>query len=157
MHGCAPDCIYGVGQKSVYRWDGNAWSETALRASSSLSCIWVESPDELYATDMGGVLFEGSADGWIRRAEWNGELHGVAKFKGKVWIGGSDAGLLRLDGQSNQIEAFKPKIETRYFEARGELLIPAPDRIVQSEDGDKFISFGKGVAKDINAGYPFSL
>jgi hypothetical protein len=157
IHGCAPDCVYGVGATSAYLWNGKKWSETALRASLSLSCIWVESPDELYATDEGGVLFEGSADGWIQRAEWDGPLVGVAKFKKKVWIGGGDAGLLRLNGKTKKIESIKPKVATRYFEARDELLIPAMNRVVGSKDGDQFAGYGQNAIADLieKKPYPF--
>jgi hypothetical protein len=155
MHGCAPDCVYGLGAASAYRWNGKTWSETALRAALSLSAIWVERPDELYATDEGGVLFEGSADGWIRRAEWEGPLSGVAKFKAQVWVGGNDQGLLRLDAKSNKIESFKPNIAARTFEAREQLLIPLAERISFSDDGQRFRSFGLDGLKDLASKKPY--
>jgi hypothetical protein len=155
MHGCAPDCVYGVGQKTLFRWDGKDWHETGLRAAVSLASVWVASPDEIYVTDVGGVLFEGSADGFIERARWEGPLDGVAKWKGELWLGGEEAGLLKLDGKSNKIEAFKPKVFTRAIEARKHMLIAAENRIVISQDGQEFYSVGKNALLEIAQNTPF--
>ncbi len=155
MHGCAPDCIYGVGQKTVFRWDGHAWHQTGLRAASSLASVWVQEPDEIYVTDQGGVLFDGSSSGFVERARWNGPLDGVAKFAGELWLGGEQAGLLKLDGKTNKIEVIKPKVLTRAIEARKELLIAAEDRVVYSADGESFRSVGSGAFPKFCAKRPF--
>lgn len=155
MHGCAPDCIYGVGQKTVFRWDGQRWHETNLRANVSLAAVWVENPDEIYATDVGGTLFDGSSSGFVERARWEGPLDGVAKFKGTVWLGGVETGLLKLDGKTNKIESVKPKILTRGIEARETLIIAAGNRFVFSTDGQSFYSVGADAFERIVKPLPF--
>jgi hypothetical protein len=155
VHGCAPDCVYGIGTRSAYRWDGKQWHPTALRATLSLACVWVESPDEIWATDGGGVLFEGSADGWSERARSDAPLVGVARWQGDVWLGGESAGLLRLKGKSKKIEVVKPNIPTRYFESREQLLIANPEHIIFSATGKRFEAFAEDLFQEITEDKPF--
>lgn len=155
MHGCAPDCVYAVGQKTVFRWDGKAWHETGLRAALSLASVWVENPDEIYVTDAGGTLFEGSSSGFITRAQWSGPLDGVAKWQGEIWLGGQKAGLLKVVATTNRIEAVKPNVFTAALDAREYLVIAADEMVVFSKDGKSFWQVGRGSFEKFCRDRPF--
>lgn len=150
LRGCAPDCLYAVGDKGlVQRFDGNAWRPVELHSPESFTGIWVASPDEVYVCGQAGHLYELSQDGFIERAHWNAPLQDVAKFKGNVWIGGNETGLLRLVGTSTELEVVKPNIDADQFDARQDLLMAAGNRIVATPDGASFTGIGKGVLRKL--------
>lgn len=138
MHGCAPDCIYAAAQGAVYLWNGKTWRQV-LGAEQVFASVWVVSPDEVYAAGRSGLLFDGSADGFVERARWEGPLVGVAKWKGDLWLGGEDAGLLKLSAKARKIKVVKPNIKARYLDARESLLMVDEEDAVVSEDGKAFL------------------
>ncbi len=141
MHGMASDFLFAVGTKGfLARWDGRNWQQIPIRTNETLAGIFVAGPDEYYACGEGGTLLSGTAHGWRERATAPGPLHDVAVFGGSVWIAAGEAGLMRLKGASNQLETVKPNVKALSFDARGQLLITCPDKIVGSSDGASFTS-----------------
>ncbi len=154
LHGCAPDCLYAAARDGVLGWNGTDWRKV-LGAPQVFAGIWVESPDEVYACGRGGLLFDGSADGWVERARWDGPLVGVARFQDALWLGGEEKGLLRLPGKDQAIECVKPKVPARYLDAREQLLMATDEIVVATADGQQFTGRGRGHLQQWLKDYPF--
>jgi hypothetical protein len=138
MHGCAPDCIYAAAQGAVYLWNGKTWRQV-LGAQQVFAGVWAATPDEIYAVGRSGLLFDGSANGFVERARWNGPLIGVAKWRDELWLGGEEAGLLKLAPRSREIQVVKPNIKARHLDARDSLLMSMDSQAIASVDGKTFI------------------
>jgi len=156
LHGLASDMLYAVGYEGMMsRWDGQAWKRVPIRVKSNFMGLFVAGPDEMYATTESGELWEGTSHGWSKRAEIEDEpLQDVAKFKGKVWVAGGEAGLLRLKEKTRELECVKPNIEATGFDARGNLLITCEEIVVESKDGKSFMGFGEEVLRETRANKP---
>ncbi|HKD39535.1 MAG TPA: hypothetical protein VKB87_04510 [Myxococcaceae bacterium] len=140
MHGTSPDFMFAVGAKGLLaRWNGQNWQQVPIRTNETLTGVFIAGPNEYYACGEGGTLLSGTAHGWRERATAPGPLHDVAVFAGSVWVAAGDAGLMRLKGTSNELEAVKPNVKALCFDVRGQLLITCSEELVGSSDG---VSFG---------------
>jgi hypothetical protein len=101
---------------------------------SVLSAACVVSDDEIYAVGSGRRLLAGSSRGWTEVLHGPSPMLGVAKFLGDVWVGASEAGLMKLAG--DQLVPVK-KMKAERLEARDELLVSSPGGIASTRDGDK--------------------
>lgn len=137
MHGISPDLIYAVGRGGlVARWDGRRWNKCVTHSTAMLSAVFVASPDEIYAVGAGGAMLEGSSSGWKQLLTGPGPMFGVAKFKGDVWVGAADHGLMKL--VKKKLKAVKPNIKAEILDARKDLLISSPTAIVGTPAGEAF-------------------
>lgn len=139
MGGLTPDLAYAVGNDGlIARWDGKRWTSVPSPTRSVLSAVFVASADEMYAVGAGRRLLEGSVHGWTEVCEGPSPMFGVAKFRGEVWVGASDAGLMKRDG--NTLVAVKPNILADRLEVHDTLLISSPGMIVGTPDGNNFLA-----------------
>jgi hypothetical protein len=144
MHGIAPDLIYACGWRGgMARWDGRAWNVLPMPTGEVFSDVYVEGPDEMYATGNNGSLLEGSASGWgliARTIDDRFPYTCVRKFAGELWVGGGKLGLFRRKGKTNELENFKPKITATAMESRSSLIITCENKIAGTSDGQSFRS-----------------
>src|SRR6266849_1218818 len=137
MHGLAPNLIYAVGAGGlVARWDGRRWNKCVTHSTAMLSAVIVASPDEIYAVGAGGVMLEGSSSGWKELLTGPGPMFGVAKYKGDVWVGAAQHGLMKV--VKKKLKAVKPNIKAEMLDARRHLLISSPSVIAETVDGKEF-------------------
>jgi hypothetical protein len=152
VHGIRPDLIVAVGERGlIARWDGSAWQNMPSPADGTLSRVFVASDDEIYACGHGKQLLQGSVHGWVKLLEHSTPLSAIAKWKNEVWVGaGGDDGLCQL--KNGKLVSLKPKIQATQIDARGDLLITCPEKVVESADGQKFMSMNvsvfQGMTKD---------
>jgi hypothetical protein len=136
VHGLAPNLVYAVGLKGlIARWDGVRWKKLPSPTKAVLSDVHVAREDETYAVG-DGVVLKGSADGWTVAAKGTSHMFGVAKWKGEVYVGAAQNGLLKLSG--NKLIAVDPAIKAERIDARGELIVSSPDAVAVSADGKDF-------------------
>jgi hypothetical protein len=134
MHGIAPDLVYAVGRGDLLaHWNGKTWRKVVSPARGVLVDVFVASESEMYAVGSNKQLLQGSVHGWTEVLEGPGSLYAVAKWKGDVWVGAADHGLMKLDGA--KLLPVKPNIKARRLDARDELLISSPDMIAGTKDG----------------------
>ncbi|MCB9596939.1 MAG: hypothetical protein H6719_29725 [Sandaracinaceae bacterium] len=101
-----------------------------------LISVFCVDDDEVYATGREGDLLKGSAYGWTKILRAETGLHGVAKWRGDVWVGGAPpVGLCKLDGDA--LDQVRPFLATD-FDTRGNLLFRTNDFIAQTADGVAF-------------------
>ena len=145
VHGIAPDVIYAAGADGLLaRWDGTAWHRIVVPTPEDLTAVFAASEDEAYAVGNAGVVLGGSTHGWGKIAQGPGPLHGVAKFKGELWIGAGELGLLRRHGNTRRLVKAKANIHAHEFEAREQLVMSCPGKICGTEDGKDFSSVCEG-------------
>ncbi|HET6982994.1 MAG TPA: hypothetical protein VFI53_12685 [Myxococcaceae bacterium] len=146
LQGTAPDQLWAAGADGLLaRFDGRGWTEQSVDTEENFTGLAVVSKDEIWATTEGGELFEGSADGWARRArspKKGQPLLDVASWKGSIWVAGSEAGLLRLAGKKNRLEVVKPNLDASALDSRKDLLIACPGVVAGTSDGKKFEAVG---------------
>lgn len=136
VHGLAPNMVYAVGLNGlVARWDGKRWSTLSSPTEAVLSDVHVAGRDEIYAVG-DRVVLRGSAQGWTVAAKGTSHMFGVAKWKGEVFVGAAENGLLKL--VRNKLIPVDPEIKAERIEARGELLVSSPDALAVSSDGKDF-------------------
>jgi hypothetical protein len=137
MHGCAPDLIYAVGSHGlIARFDGTGWTRLPSPTGAGLSDVFVASEDEMYAVGPGRQLLRGSVHGWTELMEGPAPMFGVVRWNGEVWVGASEAGLMKLDG--TELVVVKPNVKAEKLDARQELLVSSPQLVVSSADGIVF-------------------
>jgi hypothetical protein len=137
MHGISPDLVYAVGRDGlVARWDGKRWSAIRTPARGVLSDVFVASDDEMYAVGPNKQLLQGSTQGWVEVLEGPGPMFGIAKWKGKVWVGAAGNGLMRLEG--GKLVPVKPNIKAEKLDVRESLLVSSPQAIVGASDPATF-------------------
>jgi hypothetical protein len=136
VHGIDPSLLMSVSSDgSIARFDGNTWRPMSSPVTTSLSSVYVVSPDEAYACGPYSPLLEGSIYGWASLIDHPGALHAVAKWRDRVYVAAGASGLLVEDGGSlKQIS----DLEADRLDARGVLLITARDRIAQTQNGSSF-------------------
>lgn len=160
IHGTAPDCLYAVGWNGmIARWNGSAWDALATPFDGIITDVHVESPTEQYAVTLTGALLEGSGTAWEQTGQnplGATPFSCVAKFRGEVYIGANEVGLMKrtVDGG---VAEFKPKLGAVHLEARETLIITCATRISGSGDGERFAScavdaFAKNTANSPLAG-----
>jgi hypothetical protein len=140
LHGPRPDLVFAVGEAGmIARWDGSAWHNMPSGTDRTLSSVFVESEDEVYACGHGKQLLQGSVHGWVRVLEHSAPLRAVVKWKGDVWVAaGGDEGLSQL--QNGKLVSIKPNLKATQIDARHNLLITCPDKVVDTVDGKKFVA-----------------
>ncbi len=158
VHGLAPNLVYAVGvDGGVARWDGGAWRTFVTPTREILASVFVASPDEIYAVGNRGSILEGSAAGWGKIGVGPGlpgPLAGVAKFKGDLWVGAGQFGLLKRVGTTGQFDCVKPNIHTTDFDVRETLLMAANEVLAGSPDGKDFKLGGRGWLLGMRASHP---
>lgn len=156
MHGTSPDLLYAVGwQGGIARLDRGAWTRFPAPTAEVLSDVFVAGPDEIYAVGEGGMLLEGSSNGWAEVWHTQGDglgLFAVAKFLDTLYIGAGPLGAFRRVGGGDVVEHFKPKwIGAAHIDARQELVITCDHMIVGSVDGEKFKGVGVNLLHKLTA------
>jgi hypothetical protein len=137
MHGISPDLVYAVGRDGlVARWGGKSWTKVASPARGVLSAVFVAAEDEMYAVGPNTQLLQGSLYGWSEVLEGPGPMFGVAKWRGEVWVGAAEHGLMKLAGA--KLVPVKPNIKAEKLDAREDLLVSSPQAIVGTSDAASF-------------------
>lgn len=136
VHGLTPSLVYAVGVKSlIARWDGSRWNKIPSPTKAVLSGVFVADENEMYAVG-DGVVLQGSLHGWTTVAEGKSHMFGVAKWKGEVFVGAAQEGLMKL--VKNKLVPVDPELKAERIDARGELIVSSPDAIAASSDGKDF-------------------
>jgi hypothetical protein len=139
MHGTSEKLVHAVGRDGlIARWDGKAWAKVVSPARGVLSDVFVVGDDEMYAVGPNRQLLQGSTRGWTEVLEGPGPLFGVVKWKGEVWVGAAEHGLMKLAG--TKLVPVKPNIKAEKLDARDSLLISSPQMIAGSSDGATFMA-----------------
>jgi hypothetical protein len=158
IHGVSPDVIYAVGWHGmVAKWNGGVWQEFPVPTREIVTDVHVESFDELYAVTNNGELLEGSASGWDHAGSnplGATPFSSVAKFKGEVYIGANDVGLMKRASGGGAVEEFKPKVGAVHMDVGENLIVTCEDMIVGSADGQGFKSAAKGQFAVLTANKP---
>ncbi len=161
IHGVSEDVIYASGWHGmVAKWDGSAWQRISVPTSTIVTDIYVDSGDEIYAVTNDGVLLEGSASDWgVGGSNPLGAtpFSSVAKFRGEVYIGANDVGLMKRASAGGAVEEFKPKLGAVHIEARDNLIITCDNRVAGSLDGSRFFSIGTGKFAELTANKPLPV
>ena len=149
VHGTGPHLLFAVGRSGgIAQWDGSSWRRWACPVPESLTAVWVESEDEIYATADRGSLLEGSKHGWAKIAQGPGPgtaLLGVTKWKGQLWVGAGPFGLLRRVDATERLEVIKENIRATGFDAREGLVITTDDIVAGTSDASAFFGCGDEV------------
>jgi hypothetical protein len=136
VHGLSPNLVYAVGLKGlIARWDGARWNKVPSPTKAVLSDVHVAGEDEMYAVG-DGVVLQGSLHGWTTATEGASHMFGVAKWKGEVFVGAAQEGLMKL--VRNKLVLVDAEIKAERIDARGELLVSSPDAVAVSDDGKDF-------------------
>jgi hypothetical protein len=136
VHGLKPNLVYAVGVRGlIARWDGVRWKMLPSPTKASLSDVHVTGEDEIYAVG-DHVVLRGSTDGWAVAAKGTSRMFGVAKWKGEVFVGAAERGLLKL--VRDKLVSLDPEIKAERIDARGELIVSSPDAVAVSADGKEF-------------------
>lgn len=134
IHGVRDDLIHAVGHGGfVARWNGREFRTIHGPDGDDLRSVFTVSGEEIYACGPSGRLLRGNAGGWDLLLQHDGPLFCVAWWLGSVWVGTGPGGLARLSGST--LEVVKQNIHAERFDARGKLLVTAPDMIAGTEDG----------------------
>jgi hypothetical protein len=153
-HGIRRDLVFAVGEGGfIARWDGSAWHNMPSPTPRTLSRVFVESDDEVYACGHGKDLLQGSVHGWVQILTHTSPLRGVVKWQGDVWVAaGGDEGLSHL--KDGKLVSVKPNLKATHLESRHALLITCPDKVVQSVDGKKFTASFIATFEDLTRDKP---
>jgi hypothetical protein len=136
MHGIEEKGIHAVGARGlIARWDGRKWKKQPSPTKSVLSSVFVASDEEMYAVG-NGVVLQGSVHGWALVTDIPTHAFGVAKWKGEVWVGASEKGLMKLAG--SRLVPAKPNVKAINLDARGDLLITTHDFVAGTSDGKDY-------------------
>jgi len=137
MGGLSPKLIYAVGVNGlIARWDGSRWTKAPPVARGVLSDVFVASDDEMYAVGPSKQLLQGSVHGWTEMLEGPGPMFGVVKWRGEVWVGAAEHGLMKLEG--SKLASVKPNIKAEKLDARADLLVSSPGMIAGTADGSAY-------------------
>lgn len=136
MHGISRSMIYAVGgQGLIARWNSSeGWDVMKSPVDEMLTGVWIESENEMYAT--GECILHGSIHGWVEGIPGETQLTAVAKWRGKVYVAATEAGLACLE--SDSLSVVKANVKAQYLDARGDLLVSSPEWVVGSKDGRDF-------------------
>ncbi|NOU29626.1 MAG: hypothetical protein HOO96_17110 [Polyangiaceae bacterium] len=156
VHGTSPKNLLAVGAGGLLaHWDGSSWTPIPVDTRETLMGVFMASDDEYYVVGEQGGFFDGSAHGCRRRLTWRDSiLADVAKFEGSVWVAGMRSGLLRLVGNTAELEVVKPQLKANSLDARGELLLACPDKVAGTANGKDFFSNGAGYLEKIEKPVP---
>jgi hypothetical protein len=138
VHGASRALVMAVGHRGlVARWEGTAWRALEAPGDEDLVAVHAASEDDVWVLGAGGTIYHGSSE--RLRAVFRGEkkLRAVARFAGSTWVAVDGEGLFRYaEGALALVkDTFKP---TR-LEARRELVCSAPEAVVTTADGQKFL------------------
>ena len=164
VHGVSPSCLFAVGYDGmVAKWNGDAWRQLGPQSPHIVHDVHVASEDEIYAVDFGGQLLEGNANevsvvATNPHTDDHGpkRLHAVAKFKGQLYAGSEEDGLMRRN-PGGPVEAFKPKIDVRAMESRENLIITCANMIAGTSDNLAFAGAAVGSLAEISANRPLPV
>jgi hypothetical protein len=147
VHGLSPDSVYAVGTKGlVARWDGGRWQKMPSPTRAVLSDVFVASESEIYAVG-DHVVLQGSEHGFTEVTEGPSHMFGVAKWKGQVWVGAAEEGLLKLS--RNKLAGTDADVKAERIDARGELIVSSPEAIAFSSDGKEFKRLKVGAVAEL--------
>jgi hypothetical protein len=99
-----------------------------------LVSVFVVDENQIYACGTSGEILHGSVRGWAEIGDGGGALGPVVAYRGKVYLGSTSRGLLRLDG--NKVTQVYSDIRPWGMDARGTLLIACQDEVVEVVDPD---------------------
>lgn len=135
VHGLARDLIYAVGKDGmIARWDGSRWHRVDSPVSSTLSSVFVASPDEIWACSNDGRFLEGSTHGWGHVLDHGEALFDVVQWRGTVWVAAPFEGLLSFDGK--KLVNVKDNAFPKFLHAApNALLASCDDRVMATQDG----------------------
>ncbi|MBX3130287.1 MAG: hypothetical protein KF718_26450 [Polyangiaceae bacterium] len=139
VHGSRRDLIFAVGDGGrIARWDGTRWTEMSTPATGTLNAVFCVDDDEVYACGRDRELLKGSSYGWTKVLDAEVGLHGVAKWRGEVWVGAAmPIGLCKLEDDG--LVQVGPVLATN-FDVRGTLLFTTSEHIAESPDGVGFMA-----------------
>lgn len=139
IHGVTPELLYAVGHAGlIARWDGVGWT-MVTGPPIRLTCVAVSTDDKFFAAGPGGELLARSAQGMSKLLQHEAAILSLAWWRDELWVG-TESGLCKLVG--DRLEMVKGNILTaNTLDARGDLLIGEPSRIVTSMDGAAFTAF----------------
>jgi len=136
MHGLSPKLVYAVGRRGlISRWDGQRWNKVQSPTQATLSDVFLADEDEMYAVG-DRIALQGSLHGWAHLADADTHLFGVAKWKGKVWVGAANDGLRKIE--RDKLVSVDPELQAERLDARGELLVASPEALAFTTDGKTF-------------------
>lgn len=140
IHGLSENLIRAAGHKGLIarREADGRWTQIPSPAQITFKDVKVVGPDEFWLTANPGRLFQGSQHGVVEVLHWElSELLAAAKFKGDLWVAGTEAGLLKLKGHS--LEPVKDNIKAERLEVGPSgMLITSPEAIAFTPDGKSF-------------------
>lgn len=97
VRGCAPDTVYGVGEKGlVVRFDGTQFVQVPVDEADRFNSLLIVSEREMIASTMGGNIWDGSVNGWSRRAQGPGTMYMTARIGGDLYCGTEAFGIHKL-------------------------------------------------------------
>jgi hypothetical protein len=101
VHGTSNADIYAVGSRgTIYRFDGQSWSQRKAPTVSDLNWVHCVAPDEVYLCGDRGVVFRGFIDDWenLSASKFDKAFWCIEKFEGRMYLAAS-RGLYMLDGR----------------------------------------------------------
>lgn len=95
----AADLVIAGDAGLVAQFDGTSWSSVDLATDLTFNAV-LASDGRYVVCGAKGALFEGSGATWQNRTASTHDLHGLAHYRGEVWLacGSSGAGRLTSDG-----------------------------------------------------------
>jgi hypothetical protein len=154
LHGIAPDLLVAVGGLGeISLWNGSQWRSMESGTRKTLSCVFVSSANEMYASGHGGALLQGDSQGWQIRVDGLVQLPCVTKWRDEVYVGTyGELGLCKLE--SGGLVSFKPRVQAISFDVRGELVALMNGNLVGTSDGEDYSATGIGLFASVTAPFP---
>lgn len=136
MHGDR-STVFAVGFGGlVARWDGNAWHRMAPPGRGSIQFVYAASADDACACGLDGVVYTGSAHGWVEAARATTTLTGVAIWRGKTLLAARHQGFLELTGDA--LTVARKDLDPRMLHVGEQLLWLDAGCVLGSEDFERF-------------------
>jgi len=140
VRGCSPECLYAAGAGgALAHWNGHGWRPVPIQSVRPATGLCVVSEDEIWLTTDMGKLFEGTSHGWALRAELDGPLCDVMRWRGQLLLAAKDRGLLQLDEPTNGISPVDLMLPAIGLAGDTDTLLAlTEDYLAVSKDGRKF-------------------
>lgn len=95
--GTSPTDLYVCGDRGfLAHFDGRTWTGIPLPTNNRLLGILALAPDDVLVCGAAGVLFRGSGETWRSYDPAPSDLHGIARFRGRIFLAASRSGVLEL-------------------------------------------------------------
>lgn len=139
LGGTDADNLYTIGDRSVFHFNGVAWSEVDLPTDTPLTKLLAQSRRDVYFTGRHGTFLALHGARWTNHSidDRNVHLRGIAEFRNQIFVG-SHIGLLYHLG-SDGLKPIADGIEAS-LRTIGDRLIAFGNRRVQVFDGQAWIT-----------------